>query len=302
MSLSKLILIICLFTPSVVVWADGPITSLDSSGVPAGKAFIYKESAGKPRRMEIYFPPGHDAKTARVPGMILFHGGGWSGGSLKQFQAACHYFASRGIVCATAEYQMLSKAGAAKLPKGETKKRVCITDAKSAIRWFKQNADELGIDPKRIITGGGSAGGHISALATMNPGLNDPADPSDVDTSVVAYLWFNPAFSPDDSADKEVDADRFIRDELPPAIAFFGTKDTWLAGWDAVHKKIESAGNKNIEVYFAPDQAHSFFNKEPWRTQTLIQADRFLIKHQLLSGEPTLIAPADATKLILSRE
>ncbi len=302
MSFGKLILIICLFTPSVVVWADGPITSLDSSGVPAGKAFIYKESAGKPRRMEIYFPPGHDTKTARVPGMILFHGGGWSGGSLKQFQAACHYFASRGLVCATAEYQMLSKADAAKLPKGETKKRVCITDAKSAIGWFKQNADELGIDPKRIITGGGSAGGHISALATMNPGLNDPADPSDFDTSVVAYLWFNPAFSPDDSADQEVDAGRFIHDKLPPAIAFFGTKDTWLAGWDAVHKKVESAGNKNIEVYFAPDQAHSFFNKEPWRTQTLIQADRFLIKHQLLSGEPTLIAPADATKLILSRE
>jgi len=302
MSFSNLILITCLLVPLVRTWADEPISNLDSSSVPAGKPYIYKESAGKPRRMEIYFPPGHNAKTASVPGMILFHGGGWSGGSLKQFQAACHYFASRGLVCATAEYQMLSKAEAAKLPQGETKKRVCITDAKSAIRWFKQNASELGIDPNRIITGGGSAGGHISALATMNPELNDPADRLDIDTSVVAYVWFNPAFSPDDAVDKEVDVHQFIDKTTAPAIAFFGTKDTWLAGWDAAHKKIESAENKTIEVFFAKDQAHSFFNKEPWRTQTLIEADRFLIKHQLLSGEPTLVAPAAAIKLTSARE
>ncbi len=45
---------------------------------------------------------------------------------------------------------------------------------------------ELGIDPARVITGGGSAGGHISALATMNPGLDAPADPQDIGTSVAA--------------------------------------------------------------------------------------------------------------------
>ena len=88
---------------------------------PPGKPYIYKESAGKPRQMEIYFPPGHDPAKAKVPGMILFHGGAWGGGSLGQFRIACAYFASRGLVCATAEYQMLSKDEAAKLPAGETK-------------------------------------------------------------------------------------------------------------------------------------------------------------------------------------
>lgn len=68
----------------------------------------------------------------------------WTGGSLGQFRIACAYFASRGLVSATAEYQMLSKPDAAKLPAGETRKRVCVTDAKSAIRWFKQHAGELG--------------------------------------------------------------------------------------------------------------------------------------------------------------
>jgi acetyl esterase len=70
--------------------------------------------------------------------MILFHGGGWSGGTLHQFRAACAYFASRGLVCATAEYQMLGKEAKAKQPAGESIRRVCVTDAKIAIRWFKQ--------------------------------------------------------------------------------------------------------------------------------------------------------------------
>jgi acetyl esterase len=248
--------------------------------------------------MEIYFPPNHDPAKAKVPGMILFHGGAWGGGSLGQFRIACAYFASRGLVCATAEYQMLSAADAKKLPAGETRKRVCVTDAKSAIRWFKQHAGELGIDPQRIITGGGSAGGHISALATMNPGLNDPADPKDIDTSVVAYVWFNPAFATDDDKDPEIDVLRHLKADLPPAIAFFGDKDTWKKGWDTAHAKWKSIGTKTIDLQIAPGQSHSFFNSGPWQTVTLIAADRFLVKNGLLTGEPTKTMPATGEKLV----
>jgi acetyl esterase/lipase len=265
---------------------------------PPGTPYIYKESAGKPRQMEIYFPPGHDPAKAKVPGMILFHGGSWTGGSLGQFRIACAYFASRGLVCATAEYQMLSKADAAKLPAGETRKRVCVTDAKSAIRWLKQHAGELGIDPQRLITGGGSAGGHISALATMNPGLNDPADPKDIDTSVVAYVWFNPAFATDDDKDPEIDILRHLKADLPPAIAFFGDKDPWKKGWDTAHAKWKALGTKTIDLQIAPGQSHSFFNNGPWQTVTLIAADQFLVKQGLLSGEPLKTMPASGEKLV----
>jgi acetyl esterase/lipase len=265
---------------------------------PAGKPFVYKTSAGKERRMELYFPPNHDPAKAKVPGLILFHGGGWTGGTLQQFRAACAYFASRGLVCATAEYQMLPGKAGAKLPQGESLKRVCVTDAKSAIRWFKQHAGEFGMDPNRIITGGGSAGGHISALATMNSGLNDPADPQDITTAVVAYLWFNPAFAPTDAKDPEIDILRHQKSDLPPAIVFFGDKDTWKKGWDTAQAKWEALGTKSIDLQIAPGQSHSFFNKDPWRSVTLIAADRFLAKHGLLTGEPTLTAPATGEKLI----
>jgi acetyl esterase len=259
---------------------------------PAGERRVYKHSAGKPRELELYFPPDHDPAKAKVPGLILFHGGAWSGGSLSQFRRACAYFASRGLVCATAEYRMLTKEETLALPAGETKKRACVTDAKSAIRWFKQHAGELGIDPAKIITGGGSAGGHISALATLNPGLNDPADPAEIDTTVVAYLWFNPAFAPDDSNDPEIDVLRFVKQDLPPAIAFFGTEDTWKKGWDTALAKWRAAGCTAIDLRLAEGQPHGFFNKDPWQSVTLIAADRFLAGLGLLKGEPTLSAPA----------
>ena len=288
--------------PSGRLTAAAPATPKNTAGLgdeaPAGKPYTYKKSAGKPRQMEIYFPPNHDPSKAKVPGVILFHGGGWGAGTLSQFRLACAYFASRGLVCATAEYQMLSGPATKKLPAGESRKRVCVTDAKSAIRWFKQHASELGIDPKRIITGGGSAGGHISALATLNPGLNDPADPKDIDTSVVAYLWFNPAFAPDDDKDAEIDVLRYVKPGLAPAIVFFGDQDTWTKGWDVAQAKWQALGNQTLALQIAPGQSHSFFNKEPWQTLTLIAADRFLVKLGLLTGEPTKTAPASGDKLI----
>lgn len=266
---------------------------------PEGKPYVYKTSGGVERKMEIYFPPNHDPAKTKVPGLILFHGGGWQGGELSQFRYACAYFASRGLVCATAEYQMLGKSGIEKLGKRESRKRVCVTDAKSAIRWFKQNAAQLGIDSSRVITGGGSAGGHISALATMNPGLNDPADPKDIDPKVVAYLWFNPAFEANDKNDSEIDILTHLKVELPPAIVFFGDKDSWKVGWDVAYKKWKTLGTKSIDLRIAPGQGHSFFNKDPWRTVTLIAADEFLVKQGLLAGKTTLTAPASGEKLVV---
>lgn len=284
---------------SLICFALSCVSALAQSKYndPAGKPYVYKTSAGVERKMEIFFPPNHDPAKSKVPGVILFHGGGWQGGELGQFRFAAAYFASRGLVCATAEYQMHGKTGTAKLAKGESIKRVCVTDAKSAIRWFKKNADELGIDPARIITGGGSAGGHISALATLNPGLNDPADPKDIDTSVVAYLWFNPAFHASDKTDPEIDILTHLKADMPPSIVFFGDKDTWKTGWDVAHAKWKSIGTKTIDLQIAPGQGHSFFNKDPWRAVTLIAADEFLVKHGYLTGKPTLTAPASGEKL-----
>jgi dienelactone hydrolase len=280
--------------------AENPVKS-----APPGKAYVYKTSGGEERQMEIFFPPNHDPAKSKVPGIIFFHGGAWLGGSLGEFRSTCAYFASRGLVCATANYQMLkiSKAEAGKLPAGETHKRVCVIDAKSAIRWFKQHADELGIDPARFITGGTSAGGHISALATMNPDLNDPADPKDIDTSVVAYIWVNPAFSRGDDKAPEIDLMRHLKADLPPSIVFWGENDGWKKGWDIAYAKWKSLGTKTIDLRIARGETHGFWNHSPqWQTVMLIETDKFLVKHGFLTGETTLTMPESGERFVPSTD
>lgn len=286
--------------PSLLVFlmiAGSGLVCLGQPEAEAGQRFIYKEVDGKSLEMEIYFPPDWDPANRSHPGIILFHGGGWGNGSLAAFRYQCQYFASRGLVAATANYSLVKSKDYV----GEgSRKRICITDAKSAIRWMKSQAKELGLDPERLIAGGGSAGGHVSMLATHNPGLNDPRDPADVDTSVAAYVLFNPAFAPVDERDSEVDMLQHLNPSMAPSIAFFGTEDKWKPGWDAVQQKLESMGVDQIELQLAPGAEHAFFNKQPWKDLTLIAADEFLAELGFMSGAPTLITPSGHERLVAS--
>ena len=260
--------------------------------VPKGKVYVYKQVDGVNREMEIYFPTGHDSSKKTVPGIILFHGGGWGGGSRVAFSYQCNYFASRGMVAATVTYRLRTKEDRAALTEGQSTNRVCIPDVKSAIRLFKQHAKELGVDPNRIVAGGGSAGGHISLLGTTNPGLNDPNDPKGIDTSVAAYVLFNPALSKSDANDPEVDFLQHLKADFGPAIVFFGSEDKWLKnGWTPAVAKMKSLGITSVEMQIAQGQTHAFFNKQPWKDITLIAADEFLTKLGYLQGKPTLPMP-----------
>ncbi len=290
---------IFLYFAIVLLAAILPVHSQLPAEPPEGKIYTYKAENGKRGEMEIHFPAGHDATKDRVPGVIMFHGGGWKRGDRSQFRPLCHYLASRGLVAATAHYRLADKELLKNRSANPSAKRVCITDAKSAIRWFKQHADELGIDPERVIGGGGSAGGHIVLLATLNPGLNDPADPQDIDTSVVAYLLFNPALKPAaDKNDSEVFLEQHLKADLPPMVVFWGTNDNWLTGWTQAYAKMESLGIQSVDWWTAVGQGHAFFNDEPWKSLTIAEVDRFLVKQGLLAGELTILAPATGEVLV----
>jgi acetyl esterase/lipase len=119
------------------------------------------------------------------------------------------------------------------------------------------------------------------------PPNHDPADPQEIDSRPVAFLWFNPAFSPDDANDPEIDVQRHLAADMPPTLVFFGDKDPWKKGWDAVHAKMRSMEINAVELQLTPGQDHGFFNNEPFQTTTLHAADRFLTRLGLLNGEPT---------------
>lgn len=264
-----------------------------------GKQVVYKTSGGEEQVMELSFPPGHDPAKAKVPAVLLFHGGGWSGGDLKHFRRACEYFASRGLVAATANYQMHTKEEVKALPPNESRKRVCVTDAKSAIRWIKSHAGELGVDPDRLVTGGGSAGGHICVLAALNEkGLDDPADPPGIDTKVRAFLLFNPAFvTPGRDRDREVDVFEHLDGEMPPFLFLFGTEDGWKPASDQLFETLKNK-QKSARFLVATDEDHGFFSRDPWHGLCLAECDALLVSLGLLEG-PAPPAPVSGDERLV---
>ena len=90
-----------------------------------------------------------------------------------------------------------------------------------------------------------------------------------------------------------------LKDDFPPAIVFFGSKDRWLKnGWKAASAKISSLKiADSVGVRIAEGQNHGFFNRQPWADVTLIEADRFLKALGYLEGNPTLKMPETGEKL-----
>jgi acetyl esterase/lipase len=67
-----------------------------------------------------------------------------------------------------------------------------LDDVKRAIAWVKENAETYDVDPQRVVSCGGSAGGHLALLAAYtpdHPGLT-PDDVKDADLSVSAVVSY----------------------------------------------------------------------------------------------------------------
>jgi acetyl esterase/lipase len=97
------------------------------------------------------------------PILLQVHGGGWVYGDKEnQGQPLMHHLAERGWVSFALNYRLAPKAA---FP-------AQIIDVKRCIAWIREHAHEWGGDPDFICITGGSAGGHLCALAALT--ANDP--------------------------------------------------------------------------------------------------------------------------------
>lgn len=261
---------------------------------PGGERHTYKTVEGRDLSLYVTTPDDWDPGDSR-PAIVFFHGGGWTQGEPVQFTEHSKYFSSRGLVCVQVEYRLIDKT------LGETPKK-CMQDAKSAMRWVRSKAGELGIDPDRMASAGGSAGGHLAAFVGMMEGMDDPQDNLAVPARANAMLLFNPVFDngPNGYGYAQI-KDRYpeyspfhnVSADDPPAIVFLGDQDTLIpvATATTFQKKMKAAG-VDCEVMIFEGMEHGFFNygrhgNEPYY-ETLVACDRFLAGLGWLEGEPTL--------------
>ena len=113
--------------------------------------FTFRKAGATPLRMRKITPAGW-SKNKRLPVIVMFFGGGWTGDCAPEFTWFKKYFIDQGFVVLIAEYIL-----------GSPIEQKAIPDSKAAIRWVRQNADTLGVDPQKIISFGSSAGGHLAA-------------------------------------------------------------------------------------------------------------------------------------------
>ena len=258
----------------------------------AAETLVYKKAGDIELKLFIERPPGWKAVDRR-PAIVFFFGGGWVGGSPNQFLKQSQHFATRGMVGIRVQYRVL--------PKGdEGPPFVCVADAKSALRYVRAHAAELGIDPARIAAAGGSAGGHLAAFATLVPGLDDPADDLKVSPKGNALVLFNPVFNNGPGQwgharvgerYREFSPAHHVTKDAPPAIVFLGDKDALIpvSVLEDFKTKMQAAGVRDTRVF--PGAAHGFFNKDvdgiPSFSETLADADRFLVSLGWLPAKTT---------------
>ncbi|MEO1994912.1 MAG: alpha/beta hydrolase [Planctomycetaceae bacterium] len=68
----------------------------------------------------------------------------------------------------------------------------CVKDGKSAVRWIRQHAAELGVDPDRIVAAGGSAGGHVAAYTGVIQGHEEEGEDANISSLPDAMILYNP--------------------------------------------------------------------------------------------------------------
>jgi acetyl esterase/lipase len=248
----------------------------------------YKTVGDTKLELHIFNPKGHQAGDKK-PAVVFFFGGGWNGGSPSQFYKQSEYLASRGMVAACAQYRTKKSHGT---PPSE-----CVKDGKSAVRWMRVHAKELGINPEKLAAGGGSAGGHVAAATGSSKGFEDVDEDLSVSSRPDALVLFNPVY---DNGPGGYGYDRVkeywqdfspmnnISKETPPTIVFLGDSDKLIPVATAEKYKalMEKAGVRS-DLHIYKDQPHGFFNNAKYY-ETLLEADKFLTSLGYLEGEPTL--------------
>ncbi len=163
-----------------------------------------------------------------------------------------------------------------------------VGDVKRAVAWMKANAGRYGIDPRRIVLGGASAGGHLSMLAAYAPNhpWMTPEELRGSDLSVTGVLSY---YGPSDlrAVYEHTDQERLVKLPRVP-----------IGDPDALGKsKMMNSGRLDIllqghpfEVAEAYDLASPIMHVHPGCPPTLF-----------IQGEQDLITPIAATRIIYKK-
>lgn len=261
------------------------------SSVYPQEQILYKQVDTTKLFLKVYLPEKIDSVN-KYPAIVFFFGGSWNVGSTDQFEPHAKYFSQRGMICFLVDYRVKKR--------NHTTPFESLKDAKSAIRFIREHANELLIDTSRIIASGGSAGGHLAAATALINDYNENTDNIAVSCVPNALVLFNPVFDngPGGFGYKRI-GDEYknfsplhnIKKASPPTIIFLGTNDKYIPAETAEYYKIamERVGS-SCELQLYKGQGHGFFNYENFKyyKKTVSETDKFLKSLGYIKNDPNI--------------
>lgn len=246
----------------VSCWVFLSAVSLYAKLPPGLPGHVYKTVGETPLKLYVIEAEGRREKDP-APAIVFFHGGGWMSGGPGAFSEQGQELAPMGITTILVQYRL-----------SNTNKKpplICIEDAKSAMRWVRSHAEELGIDPDRIAAAGASAGGHLAACTGMIEGGNDPSDDLSVSEKPQAVLLYNAVVDNGPGgygsrrfgeSYKELSPMYTIQEGAPPTLFLLGSTDKIIpvSVGERFKQKMDEVGSR-CDLYIFEGMPHSFYNK-----------------------------------------
>jgi len=228
-----------------------------AAGAAEYTAQTYNSVGGRDLQMHVVSPDGH-SQMARAPAVVFFHGGGWRRGSPESGFPYAEALAEHGVVTLAAEYRFTENATLDEI----------ITDAASAVRWTRERARRLGINPGRIIALGHSAGGHLAASTALLTAFEEADAYTRASPRPNALALLAPYAATSDTAGEYLPPGADIADyeprenigrRVPPTLIIQGTADTVVPPGDsaAFHEALVAAGVDST-LHLLEDVGHGF--------------------------------------------
>lgn len=153
-----------------IVYATVPLIHNPSAaaspnpGVPSGiRAAV--PNTGPAGTMDLHLDVYQVASSKPTPVVIQIHGGGWIRGDRPASSRSFRPFFAAGASVVAVQYRNAIDAPAP----------AAVEDVRCAMAWVKANAKKYNFDLSRVITWGGSAGGHLALMAAYAPASFTPA-------------------------------------------------------------------------------------------------------------------------------
>ena len=263
---------------------DRPLDPIAAKLEPT-RTVVYKTIGERSLVLNLFEPEGHD-RSDRRPVFLTIHGGGWTGQTPRYFYPFAKHFADLGMLAISLEYRLRS-------PKRGTTVFDCVKDGRSAVRYLRTHAEELGIDPGKIVVSGGSAGGHIAAGTALFSAVNEESDDLTVSCRPDLLILYYPVI--DTSEDgygqakigerwRELSPVEHVKPDLPDTLLLHGTGDTVtpFAGAKLFHQRMIEAGN-SCELIAHEGGRHGYFIFDlELFSEAMQQTETFLTRHQIL--------------------